>query len=385
MPRRPERDEDLFKDSTMSFGEHLEELRKSLFRAVLWLIGGVLIGLLVANRVVSFVQTPLEAALTRYFQADSKKVAGRKIQEMRTQLRQRLIESGYDGESADQKIKEMQKRGDFFADEEYVQARVAEGLLPEMIMVDRDHFLKALGIPSAAASPSAVAPPVDGEASKTSKANLVSVFTFHAAVDDSRIHARTLGAGEAFTIWLKAALLVGAILACPMVFYELWMFVAAGLYPHEKRYIHIYLPFSVGLFLSGAALAFLFALQPVLDFLLDFNQWMGITPDLRISEWLSFVLLLPLGFGISFQLPLVMLFLERIGVFTVRSYVSRWRVSVLVIFVLSMVCTPGDPYSMLLMACTLTVLYFGGILLCRLMPKRKSEFEDLDVNVEEQF
>jgi sec-independent protein translocase protein TatC len=92
-----------------------------------------------------------------------------------------------------------------------------------------------------------------------------------------------------------------------------------------------------------------------------------------------------LGFGISFQLPLVMLFLERIGIFTVRSYVTRWRVSVLVIFVLSMVCTPGDPYSMLLMACTLTVLYFGGILLCRLMPKRKSEFEDLDVNVEEQF
>lgn len=132
-------------------------------------------------------------------------------------------------------------------------------------------------------------------------------------------------------------------------------------------------------------MAFLFALQPVLDFLLSFNRWMGITPDLRISEWLSFVLLLPLGFGISFQLPLVMLFLERIGIFTVSSYVSRWRVSVLVIFVLSMVCTPGDPYSMLLMACNLTVLYFGGILLCRLMPKRKSEFEDLDVNVEEQF
>lgn len=339
----------------MSFGEHLEELRKSLFRAVLWLIAGVLLGLGVADRVVGYIQTPLQAALTRYFQQDAEQVADRKIQEMRD-------------------------RGETVADEQYIRARIKQGLLPETIQVDRDQLRRALGLPPAENPQSA-----DAKDPAESAANLVSVFTFHAAVDDPRIRARSLSTGEPFTIWLKAALLVGAILASPMVFYELWMFVAAGLYPHEKRYIHIYLPFSVGLFLSGAALAFLFALQPVLDFLLSFNRWMGITPDLRISEWLSFVLLLPLGFGISFQLPLVMLFLERIGIFTISSYVTRWRVSVLVIFVLSMVCTPGDPYSMLLMACTLTVLYFGGILLCRLMPKRKSEFEDLDVNVEEQF
>lgn len=369
----------------MSFGEHLEELRKSLFRAVLWLIGGVLIGLLVADRVVGYVQTPLQAALIRYFQQDAEQVADRKIQEMEDQVRQRLIQSGYDQQTADQKIQEMRERGDLYADQTYVRDRVKQGLLPEMILVDRDQLLRALELPPATASPPAATPPVVGEAPRASEANLVSVFTFHPAVDDQRIRARSLSTGEPFTIWLKAALLVGAVLASPMVFYELWMFVAAGLYPHEKKYIHIYLPFSVGLFLSGAAMAFLFALQPVLDFLLSFNRWMGITPDLRISEWLSFVLLLPLGFGISFQLPLVMLFLERIGIFTVSSYVSRWRVSVLVIFVLSMVCTPGDPYSMLLMACNLTVLYFGGILLCRLMPKRKSEFEDLDVNVEEQF
>lgn len=349
----------------MSFGEHLEELRKSLFRAVVWLIAGVVIGLGVADKVVSYIQTPLRAALTRYIQVEDEK-------------------------TADLKIKEMRDRGEPVTDEAYVRDRIKEGLLPQMILVDRDQLVKALDLPAGEASsaptpPASSAPPDEGAASAASKPNLVSVFTFHPAQDDSRTQAKSLGTGEPFTIWLKAALLVGAILASPMVFYELWMFVAAGLYPHEKKYIHIYLPFSVGLFLSGAALAFLFALQPVLDFLLSFNQWMGITPDLRISEWLSFVLLLPLGFGISFQLPLVMLFLERIGIFTVRSYITRWRVSVLVIFVLSMVCTPGDPYSMLLMACTLTVLYFGGILLCRLMPRRKSEFEDLDADVEGQF
>ena len=63
------------------------------------------------------------------------------------------------------------------------------------------------------------------------------------------------------------------------------------------------------------------------------------------------MLILPVGFGIGFQLPLVMLFLERIGVFTVQSYLKQWRIAVLVIFVLAAIVTPPDPYSMLLMAC----------------------------------
>jgi len=77
---------------------------------------------------------------------------------------------------------------------------------------------------------------------------------------------------------------------------------------------------------------------------------------------------LPLGFGISFQLPLVMLFLERIGIFSVETYLQKWRIAVLVISVLSMFLTPADPGSMLLMGVPLVVLYFGGILLCRTMP-----------------
>ncbi len=136
-------------------------------------------------------------------------------------------------------------------------------------------------------------------------------------------------------IWIKAALVVGAIVSSPWVFLQIWNFVAAGLYPHEKNYVHIYLPFSLGLFLAGAALAFFFVFDPVLKWLFSFNKWMNIDPDPRISEWMSFVLMLPLGFGISFQLPLVMLLLERIGVMSVGSYLSKWRISILVIFVVS--------------------------------------------------
>ena len=95
---------------------------------------------------------------------------------------------------------------------------------------------------------------------------------------------------------------------------------------------------------------------------------MGINPTMQISEWMSFVLMLPLGFGISFQLPLVMLFLQRIGIFTVENYLSKWRIAVLVISVISMFLTPADPGSMLLMGIPLVILYFGGIALCQYMP-----------------
>jgi sec-independent protein translocase protein TatC len=101
---------------------------------------------------------------------------------------------------------------------------------------------------------------------------------------------------------------------------------------------------------------------------------MHIDPQLRISDWLSFVLILPLGFGISFQLPIVMLFLERIGIFSVRTYLSHWRISVLVIVFVAMVLTPADPYSMMLMAAPLVGLYFFGVALCHWMPRRTTPF-----------
>ena len=101
----------------------------------------------------------------------------------------------------------------------------------------------------------------------------------------------------------------------------------------------------------------------------QFNEWLGLDPDPRISEWLGFVLILPIGFGLGFQLPLVMLFLERIGIVDVATYASQWRVAVIVIFVVSAVLTPADPYSLLFLAIPLCFLYFGGLGICRWFPR----------------
>ena len=185
---------------------------------------------------------------------------------------------------------------------------------------------------------------------------------------------QSLGVSEGFLVWLKAGIFTGLTLAGPWIFFQLWSFVATGLYPHEKKYIHLFLPISIVLFISGVLLAFFFVFQPVLGFLFSFNRAMGIEPDMRINDWLSFVMFLPLGFGTAFQLPLVMLFMNRIGLFQIADYLSKWRIAVMIIFVLAMFLTPADPISMLLLAVPLTGLYFLGIGLCKWMPRAENPY-----------
>ncbi len=331
---RPD-DEDLFKSSTMTFGEHLEELRICLIRASAGLAVAVLFGFFVARPVVHLIEQPLKRALSGYY-----------------------VDRSIDA------FDEWQPRVPDgprlpYDRSEVVDAVEKHGMSFDLREIHADRLRRVL-------DPAAVAEP---DSKAFDPAGLVPVLLWQPMDRDSRVSITTLSAQEAFGIYVKAALLVGVVLASPWVIYQLWTFVAAGLYPHEKRWVHVFLPFSTGLFLTGVAIAFFFVFDFVLDYLLAFNSWLGLDPDPRISEWLSFVLFLPIGFGIGFQLPLVMLFLERIGIFDEKAYAEQWRMAVVVIFVASAILTPADPYSMLFLAVPLCGLYFGGLLLCRFFPR----------------
>lgn len=319
--------------SKMSFAEHLEELRTALFKSLFALLVGTLVGLLLGWSVVDYIQTPLRDALENFYR-------GRAVNENLDRLQQQA-EAGQTtpADPADA-----------------AQQLADEGMVPDEIFIDPQALARALG----------QEPPATGPA--TSRDELIRLPIYRALEDDPRLRLISLSGQEPFMVYIKASLVVGAIIASPFIFYFIWDFVAAGLYKHERKYVYVFLPMSLGLFFAGAAIAFYFAFDYVLDFLFWFNEQMGINPTPQISEWMSFVLMLPLGFGISFQLPLVMLFLERIGIFTVESYLSKWRVAVLVISIISMFLTPADPGSMLLMGIPLVILYFGGILLCKYMP-----------------
>ncbi|HEY4313103.1 MAG TPA: twin-arginine translocase subunit TatC [Pirellulales bacterium] len=359
----PKPNEDLFQDTTMTFGEHLEELRSALFKALLGLLAGCLIGLFVGDYMVELILKPLEGALETYYAATSVV----KYNEWAELRREKNLPVPYSPEQ----IKQLVNRDHMLFDIVYVDPRQA---WQEATRINPQWIgkLPAAAEPDLAA---VAAPPEKQDTPQEAPeiiAGLAPVLMFHPGAEDDRVHAKSFSFPEMFTIWLKACLVVGTIISSPWVFYQIWNFVASGLYPHEKKYVHMFLPFSLGLFLLGAATAYIFVFKPVLGFLLTFNSSLGVDPDPRISEWLGFVLLLPLGFGISFQLPLVMLFLDRIGIFNVRSYMEKWRIAVLVIFIISAILTPADPYSILFMAVPLTFLYFGGVLLCHFLPKHTS-------------
>lgn len=333
--------DDLFEETKMSFGSHLEELRVSLFRAVAGLIIGFLIGLLLATQVVGWITTPLEKALNKYHIQN-------RIEEYKKEF----------GKKPSPATVAFMTDYQFVYEEIYLEA-------DELARITgQNPGSKPLDVSTATLKEDSKLPPPTTKMYKTRMWRPI----------DASLTA--LSAQEVFMIWLKAAFISGMIVASPWIFYQIWMFVAAGLYPHEKKQVFVFLPISLLLFLAGAGLAFFFVFEPVLDFLFSFNRAMQIDPDPRISEWISFVLFLPLGFGVAFQLPLVMVFINRIGIISVSTFIEKWRIAILVIFVLSMVLTPADPISMLLMAAPLSVLYFLGIGMCKWMPKGRSQFEE---------
>lgn len=346
--KRKQFDEDVFADSTMTFGEHLDELRICLWKAVLGLIAGIIIGLFFGGTVVNLIQRPLTGALSNYYQKETEA----KLTALRAES----------GEKTEKDILDAVKSRRMIADDVYIDP--AE-LLAQLKTAYPEQF-QHVQLPE--------------KSSREDNDGLLHLFLWRKLVDDPRVHVKSFSVHEAFGIYVKAAILVGLLIASPWIFYQIWIFVAAGLYPHEKKYVHFYLPVSIGLFFLGACVAFSFVFQPVLDFLFSVNKWLGIELDPRISEWLGFALLLPVGFGIGFQLPLVMYFLERVGVVSAGTFVKHWKIAVLIIWIVATVLTPPDPFSQFFLGIPLTFLYFGGILLCKYMPRRHSEFNSIISN-----
>lgn len=452
--------DDLFEGGTMSFGEHLEELRICLFRSLLGVLVGCLVGLYAAEYVVRFFEGPLKEALTDHYIAQAlakidKDFAknpppeyretilyGRLVpEEMKVEPAQLARELGLGSvkdaggtqlsahnlvpadflegqelpfakmlvkqekstvdspakrmwqmlsDDDQSELKKLVEPGKAFAD---ADRRELLALLNRLIARPELHGSKEFSDLAAAKAGTgkelyeSVKKNPDAEVTRRlnklliadqfsdflrkPQVNLVMVYNWKPV----KVRFQVLNAQEAFMIYLKAAMLSGIVMASPYVFYQIWIFVAAGLYPHEKSQVFIYLPISMLLFFGGASLAFGFVFKPVLNFLFQFNQGLNAEFDPRIGEWLSFVLILPIGFGISFQLPLVMLLINRLGFASVELYTQQWRMAILIIFIVAMVLTPADPISMLLMAIPLCGLYVLGIGMCLWMPRGRSPFD----------
>ncbi len=170
------------------------------------------------------------------------------------------------------------------------------------------------------------------------------------------------GLAEAFFTKLKVSFIAGIFLASPMIFYQIWRFVAPGLYEHERRYVQPFVFFATGFFVCGAYFCYRLVFPTAFGFFLEEYGSISIEPLLRISEYLSFASRMLLAFGVVFELPVFTFFLARTGIVDHKMMIGTWRYAVVGIFIVAAVLTPGpDVASQLLMATPLLVLYVASI------------------------
>ncbi|MFI6935021.1 twin-arginine translocase subunit TatC [Streptomyces sp. NPDC050287] len=195
-----------------------------------------------------------------------------------------------------------------------------------------------------------------------------------------------------FTLALKVSLMAGVVLASPVWLYQLWGFIAPGLHRHEKKYAYAFVGTGAPLFLVGAYFAYT-VLPTTAKVLLDF------TPDgasnlLPLDDLLDLVLRMVLVFGLSFELPLVLVFLNLTGAITGKRMLGWWRGMIMAITVFAAIATPStDPLTMLALAGPIWILYFGAVLFSLLNDRRRrrreaegpddDEASDLDLTPED--
>lgn len=176
----------------------------------------------------------------------------------------------------------------------------------------------------------------------------------------------TLRPTEAIETYFKIALTAGAIIAMPFILYQLWLFVSPGLEKRERRYVYVFIPFATLFFLAGVAFTWFVLLPPAVAFLVNFlsdnisNQW-------QLAPYISFTTSFMFWIGVSFEMPLIIYILARVGVVTAAVLREQWRVAVVGIAVLAAIITPSvDPLTMLLTMAPLLLLYALSYFLARL-------------------
>ncbi|MEA5079519.1 MAG: twin-arginine translocase subunit TatC [Anaerolineaceae bacterium] len=175
---------------------------------------------------------------------------------------------------------------------------------------------------------------------------------------------------ENIGVYMRVSLLLGVILAFPMIIYQLLLFVLPGLNIREKRLVLLAIPFATLFFLAGVAFAYFVMLPAALPFLINF---LGVTTNPRLSSYISFITDLLFWIGVVFELPLLIYVIARFGLLTPKSMLRYWRQAIVIIAILAAIITPTvDPVNMSLMMLPLVVLYFISVLFAWLANRNRN-------------
>jgi len=177
---------------------------------------------------------------------------------------------------------------------------------------------------------------------------------------------------EMFFTYLKVSFLSGALLMAPFIFYQLWMFIAPGLYQREKKYVIPFVVASSILFVGGSLFGYFIVFPFGFKFFIGFsNEYVKALPS--VKEYFSFSIKLLFAFGIVFELPVVIFFLTKMGMVTPEVLRRKRKYAILLTFVVGAILTPPDVITQCMMAGPMILLYEVGILVSVMARKKKEE------------
>jgi len=187
---------------------------------------------------------------------------------------------------------------------------------------------------------------------------------------------------EMFFAYLKVAFIAGILAAAPLIFYELWMFIAPGLYQKEKKMVIPFVISSTILFVGGALFGYFVVFPFGFKFFIGFsNETVKALPS--VKQYFSFSMKLLFAFGAVFELPVIIFFLSKMGIVTPQFLRQKRKYAILLTFVLGAILTPPDVITQCMMAGPLIVLYEIGILVSKVAYKKKEAGETMKTEVEE--
>jgi sec-independent protein translocase protein TatC len=183
------------------------------------------------------------------------------------------------------------------------------------------------------------------------------------------------GLTEAFFVYMKLAFFASLIITCPFIIYQIWKFISPALHSSEKKYVLPFVFFSTLLFISGVLFGYFIVLPPAFEFFVSFNN-QYLQAMLSFSDYISLFVTFLLGFGLSFELPVFIFFLAKLGIVNPQMLSKNRKYAILVIFIVAAILTPSpDALSQILMAIPLMFLYEVSIFITKFAGKKKADSE----------
>jgi sec-independent protein translocase protein TatC len=193
---------------------------------------------------------------------------------------------------------------------------------------------------------------------------------------ENKLHLQNLRPFGQVMIYMEVAVFGGILISIPNIFYQIWRFVAPGLYKHERKYVKWIVIFTSLCFLIGVVFAYFAILPAAFAFFVNFGS-KSIENNIAVDHYFEFILMLMLGAGLVFELPMASFFLSKLGILSPKFMRKYWRHAIVIIFIVAAALSPGpDPISMLLLAIPLVLLHEISIWISRMAYKKKAPTDE---------